>query len=328
MNSGTAFRWTDPTTWPWMIWVWLAIMAAGWAAPAWAKFRRIRAAGWPMAEGRIESVDVDKPFFSLSTRRGYYVAELGYSYSVAGNGYSGRYRRDLPTEDEADEFGRDLEGKPVTVHYSSDKPSISALLDTDIDTLQQNRPPAPAHESPMTADFLSGWSRPFLWFFMLLSAFGLILSLWVHLGAVMGRRVAPAAFFWGLHIGIFVVWFPAIFVAKQLVGNVNRKDLWKVVLKGTPDWVRYMVYGFFGYAVVNFALFMAKAPTGGSGTNPPAAVWRGFSGHWMAFYSAALGILYSAAGAARGGLRCVSGHAVPDNALYCQKCGQPVLRRA
>src|SRR5438874_12591567 len=162
MNSGTAFRWTDPTTWPWMIRVWLAIMAAGWAAPAWAKFRRIRAAGWPMAEGRIESVDVDKPFFSLSTRRGYYVAELGYSYSVAGNGYSGRYRRDLPTEDEADEFGRDLEGKPVTVHYS----------------------------------------RPFLWFFMLLSAFGLILSLWVHLGAVMGRRVAPAAFFWGLHIGI------------------------------------------------------------------------------------------------------------------------------
>ena len=104
MNSGTAFRWTDPTTWPWMIWVWLAIMAAGWAAPAWAKFRRIRAAGWPMAEGRIESVDVDKPFFSLSTRRGYYVAELGYSYSVAGNGYSGRYRRDLPTEDEADDF--------------------------------------------------------------------------------------------------------------------------------------------------------------------------------------------------------------------------------
>ena len=32
MNSGTAFRWTDPTTWPWMIWVWLAIMGPGDAA--------------------------------------------------------------------------------------------------------------------------------------------------------------------------------------------------------------------------------------------------------------------------------------------------------
>jgi hypothetical protein len=29
--------------------------------------------------------------------------------------------------------------------------------------------------------------------------------------------------------------------------------------------------------------------------NPPASVWRGFSGHWMAFYSAALAVLCSAA---------------------------------
>ena len=51
-----------------------------------------------------------------------------------------------------------------------------------------------------------------------------------------------------------------------------------------------MVYGFFAYAAVNFLLFITKAPKGGGGANPPAVVWRGFSGHWMAFYSAALGI--------------------------------------
>jgi hypothetical protein len=56
-------------------------------------------------------------------------------------------------------------------------------------------------------------------------------------------------------------------------------------LKDSPDWTRYMVYGFFGYAIVNFLFFMTKAPSGGGGANPPAVVWRGFSGHWMAFYS-------------------------------------------
>ena len=45
---------------------------------------------------------------------------------------------------------------------------------------------------------------------------------------------------------------------------------------------------------VNFAIFFFQAPHGGSGANPPAVVCRGFSGHWMVFYSAALAILYSA----------------------------------
>jgi hypothetical protein len=90
--------------------------------------------------------------------------------------------------------------------------------------------------------------------------------------------------------------------------------------------MRYMVYGFFGYAVVNFLFFMTKAPSGGSGANPPAVVWRGFSGHRMAFYSAALAILYSAARTADTALRCANGHLASPNAIYCTQCGQPVMR--
>jgi hypothetical protein len=66
-----------------------------------------------------------------------------------------------------------------------------------------------------------------------------------------------------------VVWIPAVLVAQRLVGSTNRKDFWKVVLKGSPDWMRYMVYTFFAYAFVNFLLFMGKAPSGGNGLNPP-----------------------------------------------------------
>ena len=167
---------------------------------------------------------------------------------------------------------------------------------------------------PAGLNSVPDWIRPFLWL------------LWVHLGAVMGRRVAPGAFFWMLRVGIFVVWFPAVLVAQRLVGNLNRRDLWKVVLKGSPDWMRYMVYVFFVYAFVNFLLFIGKTPSGSSGTNPPASVWRGFSGHWMSLYSAVLAILYTGARAVDTSPRCGNGHSALPNSTYCPKCGQPVMR--
>lgn len=307
-----------------MVYVWLAFLMAGWMAPAWRWLRRKRAAGWPVADGRIESVEVRKPNFSFTTRRGYYVAELGYSYSVAGTLNSGRYKRDFPTEREANEFVRDLKEKAVVVHHDPAKPSVSAILEPDIEVLLQNRAPASASDDLDAANSIPEWLRPFIWVFVALSAIGLVVSLWVHLGAVMGRSVS--SFFWILHVGIFVVWFPAVLVAQRLVGNVNRKDFWKVILKGSPDWMRYMVYIFFAYALVNFLLFMDKAPSGGSGVNPPASVWRGFSGHWMAFYSAALAVLYSAAHMAGTAPRCANGHLASPNAVYCARCGQPVMR--
>jgi hypothetical protein len=326
MISNSPIRWNNPATWPWMFYVWAAFALVGLAKPAWNWFRRQRAGGWPTAEGRIESVEITKPSFSFTTKRGYYVAEFGYSYSVAGTLHSGLYKREFPTEHEAEEFVRDLKGKPVAVHFNSNHPSSSALLEPDIEGVLQNRAPSPLADYPSAANSVPDWIRPFLWLFVCFSAIGLVVSLWVHLGAVMGRRVAPEAFFWMLHVGIFVVWFPAVLVAQRLVGNVNRKDFWKVVLKNAPDWMRYMFYGFFGYALVNFMLFMTKAPSGGSGANPPAVVWRGFSGHWMVFYSAALAILYSAARSEDISLRCANGHAVTSNATYCTRCGQPVLR--
>jgi hypothetical protein len=115
-------------------------------------------------------------------------------------------------------------------------------------------------------------------------------------------------------------------VAQRQAGNLKRKDFWKIVLKGLPDWIRYLVYGFLGYAVVNFMIFF-QAPTGSDGgANPPAMVWRGFSGHWMVFYLAALAILYSAARQDGERVRCMNGHAVQTNANFCARCGQPVMR--
>jgi CubicO group peptidase (beta-lactamase class C family) len=334
MIVGNPFRWADPGTWPWFVYVWLAATVAGFVKPLWRWIQRNRAKSWPITTGQIESASVNEPepgFMSSTPRRGSraYVAELGYSYRVVGQVEAGFYKREFYTEEEAQEFLRDLKGKPVTVQYNPNKPSTSIVSEPSIQTLLQTRAPKPVAEifSSVSTSSVPPLVSRLLWVFVFLSAIGLAVSLWVHLGAVMGRRVAPEALFWTLHMGIFVVWLPAVLVAKARVGNIRRKDFWKVALQGSPDWMRYMVYGFLGYALINFALFMLQAPTGGGGETPPAVVWRGFSGHWMAFYSAALAILYTAAANERGNIQhCVNGHPVPPGANFCVRCGQPVLR--
>jgi hypothetical protein len=65
MISDGALRWADPSTWPWMVYVWLAYILAGWAAPLWRWLQRRRASGWPVANGRIESIRVTKSPFSV-----------------------------------------------------------------------------------------------------------------------------------------------------------------------------------------------------------------------------------------------------------------------
>jgi hypothetical protein len=316
-------RWTDPTTWPWIIYLWLALLVGGWILSSWRWLKRRRAADWPIADGRIESTEVTKPNFSFTTKRGYSVARLGYSYSVAGSIQSGQYKREFPTQPAANDFVRDLMGKAVAVRYSPSKPSRSMVLEPDIEAVLQNRPPSSDDES-VTRTAIPEWFGPFIWVFVWVSAIGLVVSLWVHIGALMGRTVSSA--FWVLHVGIFVVWFPSVLVAQRRVDNTSRKDFWTVVLKGAPDWMRYMVYVSFAYAFVNFMFFMAQTPSGGRHTAPSAADWRGFSGHWMVFYSAALAILYSAAKTMDSSPHCTNGHLASPNALYCTRCGQPVMR--
>jgi len=332
MLSENPIRWTSPSTWPWVVYVWLVFLLIGWAKPVWRWFQKQQASNWPNTQGRIESVSVQpkKQFFVSIGARGRapsFAADLAYSYSVQGQWYPGHYERQFGSEEEAWEFVRDLQGKPVSISYNPQDVAKSALSEDALASLPKMRVPLPEGESfqAPVAD-VPGWAKPLLVPFVALSAVGLGLSLWVHLGAVAGRKVAPEAFFWMLHVGIFVVWFPAVLVSTKRVGNTARSDFWRVALRGSPEWMRYMAYAFFGYAVVNFLFFMTKAPSGSSGANPPAIVWRGFSGHWMAFYSAALAILYSAVHGQGNGFRCINGHLVSPSTRYCERCGQPVVR--
>lgn len=153
---------------------------------------------------------------------------------------------------------------------------------------------------------------------MLLAGTGLVLSGLAHIAALFGFELPAVTM--GLHFGVFIVWIPAMLVSHSATNRVARKDYWKAALQGCPTWLKYMVYGFFAYAFINFFLFFFSS----SGSTSGAI--RGFSGHWMLFYSAALAMFYAALQRKRQGLvnQCPQGHPVSPSAHYCEVCGQPV----
>jgi hypothetical protein len=245
--------------------------------------------------GQIVSTQVEEPkrFFGLTTttdkkRTGL----LSYSYAISGATYRGSFKRVFGSQLEAEDFFHGLEGQAVAVSYNLDKPSSSVLLDGAVDDALARRPPFLPDPALVAERTLPAWIAPLLGPLALISFIGLVLSLWVHIGALYGRKVAPEYFFWGLHFGIFVVWFPAVLIVQKRVGSTRGYDVWKKFFEGAPDGLRYLMYLFFAYAFVNFALFWFQASTGVSGDS--AITWRGFSGHWMAFYCSALAIFLAA----------------------------------
>ena len=74
----------------------------------------------------------------------------------------------------------------------------------------------------------------FLLPFLVLATIGLILSLVTHAAALLGipQPLGPAA--WGLHVGVFVVWLPAILAYNRLAAGSKRQNSWKVALLEVP----------------------------------------------------------------------------------------------
>jgi hypothetical protein len=167
--------------------------------------------------------------------------------------------------------------------------------------------------------------------FMYLAGFGLVLSLIVHICALIGIPSPLGEIAWGLHIGVFIVWLPAVIVAMSLVKDFKQKDFWKAAFRACPKWMKNLTYFFFGYAILNFVLFiMLEVGSGnskGSGSGTPANILRGFSGHWMAFYSAAMAVLYSAIHVKEHdeARRCPNGHPVSPSSTFCEECGSKII---
>ncbi|MHB1556013.1 MAG: hypothetical protein ACYC61_00905 [Isosphaeraceae bacterium] len=122
-----------------------------------------------------------------------------------------------------------------------------------------------------------------------------MLSRVAHGCALLGLPQPLGTATMGLHVAIFAVWLPDMIVSSQMVRGTRPDDFWRFVLRRCPPWMRQMAYGFFGYALVKFMIVVSiegfkKQP---AEALVPPEVFRVFSGHWMAFYSMALAVLYS-----------------------------------
>jgi hypothetical protein len=171
--------------------------------------------------------------------------------------------------------------------------------------------------------------------FACLAAVGLILSALVHFSTFAGAD--PVEIFppvWLLHVGIFLVFIPAGFATEK--AEKGNKSSSSFFFDNAPRWMIWMAKLFFVYAFVNFAIFFflmregqptkrqdgRYAITQGSELvrrigedefhHLQALEARGFSGHWLLFYSWALTILVSSirASSARAGTQIEDRHGV------------------
>jgi len=124
----------------------------------------------------------------------------------------------------------------------------------------------------------------------------LVLSVIVHLSSVLGPEDMfwdVDAFVWLLHGGAILLGFPAVLCAQKLSFGRQDTDSRNRVLQNCPSWMRNMVGFFVLYGIANFIIFMTKSTIAKSGGGTPMTVFKGFSGHWMVFYSIEMAIFYS-----------------------------------
>jgi hypothetical protein len=288
MLAQDPIHWFDPRTWPWFLYFIAASMLFSWMKPLWKWFQRKRAFNWPSIQGHIEATSIGSKKWS-GDEDPHYVANLTYSYSAGGKSYLGLHGEEFHSEEEAGEFLRDLQGKPVMVAYSPQKPSNSLIMPMALDALLEMRTPIISANKNRE---MSSIVRLVLWLLAALAAFGLAASLCINLAEISGRDMVGQSWFLVLTAGIFVVWIPANLAEsryrKSSRGTNNLKGRWK----NAPRWARYVSSGLSVYVMVN--VFIAVARTPGEETSI-GQVGLVFSAAWMNFYYIALFTLYSAA---------------------------------
>ena len=161
----------------------------------------------------------------------------------------------------------------------------------------------------------------------ILAATGLLLSVIVHIYAFLGQQVPFGNLAYGLHVGLFIVWFPAASVGKLLSKDFKQSELFQAMLRGCPIWMKRMPYLFFLYGAINMIWIISTGQATKCGDiGNEIQQYRLFSGFWMVFYSAAFSVLYSASQTEilDKERRCRNGHVVSPSARFCEDCGAPV----
>ncbi len=164
--------------------------------------------------------------------------------------------------------------------------------------------------------------------FICLAILGLLLSLIVHLSALVGLPQPLGDVTWFLHIGIFIVFLPACIAANISTKDFKQKDAQAAALRGCPRWIQRLNYGLGVYALINFVTFLAMFFLWEQVDEATASAlnFRGFSGHWMIFYCGSAAMMYSTLMVRKHdpARRCLNQLPVSPSASFCESCGAQV----
>jgi hypothetical protein len=98
----------------------------------WRELTVVGARRWPSVKGKVESATVvqrrERPSILYIP---IYVAEIGYSYSVAGEYFSGYFERTFYRESSAQKFADSWREKIVSIRYRTASPEISFFFVKD-----------------------------------------------------------------------------------------------------------------------------------------------------------------------------------------------------
>jgi hypothetical protein len=119
----------------------------------------------------------------------------------------------------------------------------------------------------------------------MLALAGFFASAAVHGAALLG--VAAPSYVFALHVGVFLVFFPAVLLQRRLLVSGDRRRVWSELLRGCPGWIAALVPLLFVYTFFNFARDAAPQH------EDAVKTIRIFSGHWMLFYYASFSIILS-----------------------------------
>lgn len=139
-------------------------------------------------------------------------------------------------------------------------------------------------------------------------AAGVIVSLLGIVGVVMPEWVAGVLF-----VGVVPLWLCAVLLINRLAANVPNNELWKAAFRGCPQWLRYLIWGSWGYSFLMFALIA----TGNTSAH---------AGFVDVFYASALGIFVTTASTAPEPTECANGHPIGPFDRFCRECGVAIER--
>jgi hypothetical protein len=117
-----------------------------------------------------------------------------------------------------------------------------------------------------------------------------------------------------LFIGVFPLWFVVVLLMNRLTAGVTNNDMWKAAFRGCPTWLRYAIWGSWGYTALCFIAAIAGRPEVGG---------IGFVG---VFYAASLGTFVTATTTGDEPSECANGHKIGPFDKFCRECGVAINR--